>query len=102
MVVFVKNDNFLAFPSWCSGQWGPFRRSGPAATAGGRRPGRRALAGPAARRPALFAVPLLSPLTAVTGDTCLGRLAVRFIRRGCPTHVVATTWMWHPCRWSLV
>jgi len=39
---------------------------------------------------------LRSPLTAVTGDTRPPLRCARRIRRGCPIHVVHTTWMWHP------
>src|SRR5215471_8665111 len=41
---------------------------------------------------------LRSRLAVVTGDTRPPLRPARPIRRGCPSHVADTTWMWHPRR----
>jgi len=48
-------------------------------------------------RPGLASWCYCAPLPAVvTGDTRPPLRSARLIRRGCPSHAVDTTWMWHP------
>jgi hypothetical protein len=52
--------------------------------------------GQAGRAPALPPGVAARPGSAVTGDTLPPPRSARPIRRGCPSHVAETTWMWHP------